>query len=73
MPIRVELIDDAVTDLAGLAESGLLPLFLKKLLRLEEEGNSAGLPLGRGLTNWRKRQCLPLGSANPRREAWADL
>lgn len=54
MPIRVELTDDAVADLAGLAESGLLPLFLKKLLRLEEEGKSVGLPLGRGLTNWRK-------------------
>ena|SRR5579883_1347021 len=54
MPVRVELIDEAVADLAALAESGLLPLFLKKLLRVEAEGKNAGLPLGRGLTGWRK-------------------
>jgi mRNA interferase RelE/StbE len=54
MPIRVELTDDAVADLVRYAESGNLPLFLKKLLRLEEVGREAGLPLGRGLTGWRK-------------------
>jgi mRNA interferase RelE/StbE len=29
-------------------------LFFKKLLRLEEIGRDAGLPLGGGLTGWRK-------------------
>lgn len=54
MPVRVELIDEAVADLVRYAESGSLPLFLKKLLRLEETGKDAGLPLGKGLTGWRK-------------------
>ncbi len=54
MPIRVQLIAEAVADLAGFAETGTLPLFLKKLIRLEEAGKDAGLPLGRGLTGWRK-------------------
>jgi len=54
MPVQVELIDGAVGDLIRYAKSGNLPLFLKKLLRLEEEGKDAGYPLGRGLTNWRK-------------------
>lgn len=54
MPVRVELIDEAVEDLARYAETGNLPLFLKKLLRLEEIGKDAGLALGGGLTGWRK-------------------
>ena len=54
MPIRVELIDEAVEDLTRYAETGNLPLFLTKLIRLEEAGKDAGLPLGRGLTGWRK-------------------
>lgn len=54
MPVRVELIDEAVRDLEGYAESGNLPLFLKKLLRLEAIGKDAGQPLGGLLTNWRK-------------------
>jgi mRNA interferase RelE/StbE len=54
MPVRVELIDEAVRDLEGYAESGNLPLFLKKLLRLEALGADAGRPLGGGLTRWRK-------------------
>jgi mRNA interferase RelE/StbE len=54
MAVRVELIDEAVSDLARYAATGNLPLFLKKLLRLEEVGKDAGLPLGRGLTGWRK-------------------
>jgi mRNA interferase RelE/StbE len=54
MPVRVELIDDAVDDLLRYAESGNLPLFLKKLLRLEDVGAEAGQPLGGGLTGWRK-------------------
>jgi hypothetical protein len=36
MPVRVELIDDAVEDLVRYTTSGNLPLFLKKLLRIEE-------------------------------------
>ena len=54
MPIRVELTQDALDDLARYATSGNLPLFLKKLLRLEEGGKDAGLPLGRGLVGFRK-------------------
>lgn len=54
MPVRVELIDEAVEDLIQYAETGDLPLFLKKLLRLEEAGKDAGLPLGGNLTGWRK-------------------
>jgi mRNA interferase RelE/StbE len=54
MPVRVELIDEAVADLAKYAATGNLPLFLKKLIRLEEVGKDTGLPLGRGLTGWRK-------------------
>jgi mRNA interferase RelE/StbE len=54
MPVRVELTDEALEDLARYATTGNLPLFLKKLLRLEEVGQDAGLPLGRGLTGWRK-------------------
>jgi mRNA interferase RelE/StbE len=54
MPVRVELIDEAVEDLARYAETGNLPLFLKKLIRLEEVGKEVGLPLGGRLTGWRK-------------------
>ena len=54
MAVRVELIDEAVEDLARYAATGNLPLFLKKLIRLEEVGKDAGLPLGRGLAGWRK-------------------
>lgn len=54
MPIRVELMVEACEDLTRYATSGNLPLFLKKLLRLEEVDQDAGLPLGRGLTGWRK-------------------
>ena len=53
MPVRVELIDEAVEDRERYAQSGNLPLFLKKLLRLEDIGRDAGLPLGRGLSGWR--------------------
>lgn len=54
MSVRVELIDEAVDDLARYARSGNLQLFLKKLIRLEEVGKDAGLPLGGELTGWRK-------------------
>lgn len=54
MPVRVELIPYAVEDLVGYAQTRSLPLFLKKLIRLEEVGKDAGLPLGRGLVGWRK-------------------
>ena len=54
MPVHVELIDEAVDDLVRYAKSGNLLQFLKKLLRLEEVGNDAGLPLGRDLAGWRK-------------------
>ena len=54
MPVRVELIEEAVEDLARYADSGNVPLFLGKLLRLEEAGKDAGAPLGRSLAGWRK-------------------
>jgi mRNA interferase RelE/StbE len=54
MPVRVELIDDAVADLAKHAESGKLKLFFKKLLEIEAKGSRAGEPLGRDLVGWRK-------------------
>lgn len=54
MPVRVELINEAFDDLARYATTGNLPLFLKKLIRLEMVGKDAGLPLGRGLAGWRK-------------------
>jgi mRNA interferase RelE/StbE len=54
MPTLVELVDEAVEDLGRYAETGNLQLFLKKLLRLEQYGKDAGLPLGGSLTGWRK-------------------
>ncbi len=54
MPVRVELIDDAVDDLVRYVASGNPPHFLKKLLRLEAVGKDAGVPLGGGLAGWRK-------------------
>ncbi len=49
MPVRVEFID-AIEDLKKCREAGTLHLFLKKLVSLEENGKSVGLPLGRDLT-----------------------
>jgi mRNA interferase RelE/StbE len=54
MPVRVELIDDAVADLAKHAESGKLESFFRKLLEIEAKGSKAGEPLGRDLVGWRK-------------------
>lgn len=54
MPVRVELIDEAVADLARYVETDIFPRLLAKLVRLEEVGKDAGQPLGRGLTGWRK-------------------
>lgn len=54
MPVRVELIDDAVADLAKHAESGKLKAFFKKLVEIEAKGSQAGEPLGRDLAGWRK-------------------
>ena len=54
MPVRVEFTTDAANDLFRYTESGNLELFLKKLIRLEEVGEDAGLPLRRDLTGWRK-------------------
>jgi mRNA interferase RelE/StbE len=54
MPVRVELTGDAEDDLARYARSGSLERFLTRLIRLEEVGKDAGVPLGRGLTGWRK-------------------
>lgn len=54
MPVRVELIDEAVVDLADMAESGNLKQFFKKLVEIESKGSQAGEPLGRDLVGWRK-------------------
>jgi mRNA interferase RelE/StbE len=54
VPVRVELVDEAVADLGRYSSSGNLKLFLAKLVRLEEVGKDAGQPLGAGLVNWRK-------------------
>ena len=54
MPVRVELIDEAVEDLAGYLETDIFPHLLAKLVRLEEGRRDVGLPLGKALTNWRK-------------------
>lgn len=54
MPVRVELLDDAVADLAKHAESGKLKLFFRKLVEIEQKGPGAGEPLGRDLVGWRK-------------------
>lgn len=54
MSVRVELIDEAVIDLASLAESGNFKAFLKKLVEIEQKGAHAGQPLGRDLAGWRK-------------------
>lgn len=61
MPVRVELLDDAVVDLARQAESGKLKLFFKKLLEIEQKGAEAGEPLGRDLVGWRK---ITVGNRN---------
>jgi len=52
--IRFELIAEAAEDLARYVRTGNLPLFLKQLIRLEEVGREAGVPLDRGLVGWRK-------------------
>jgi mRNA interferase RelE/StbE len=54
MPVRVELIDEAVEDLAAYLETDIFPHLLAKLVRLEEVGQAAGYPLGKDLTGWRK-------------------
>jgi mRNA interferase RelE/StbE len=59
--VRVELLDEAITDLAGFAESGTLRRFLKKLVEIETKGSGAGEPLGRDLVGWRK---LTVGDRN---------
>jgi mRNA interferase RelE/StbE len=53
MPVRVELIPEAVEDLGRYVNSGNLPLFFAKLVRLEEAGKDAGQPLGGELAGWR--------------------
>jgi mRNA interferase RelE/StbE len=54
MAVRVQLLDDALDDLTKLVEGGKLKSFLKKLIEVEQKGSQAGVPLGKGLTGWRK-------------------
>jgi mRNA interferase RelE/StbE len=59
--VRVELIDEAVVDLADLAEGGNLKQFFKELVEIEANGSQAGEPLGRNLVGWRK---ITVGNRN---------
>jgi mRNA interferase RelE/StbE len=61
VPVRVEPIDEAIVDLADLAESGNLKQFFKMLLEIEANGSQAGEPLGRNLVGWRK---ITVGNRN---------
>jgi mRNA interferase RelE/StbE len=61
MPVRVELVDEAIVDLADLAESGNLKQFFRKLVEIEANGSQAGEPLGRNLVGWRK---ITVGNRN---------
>ena len=61
MSVRVELIDDAIADLAKQAETGKLKSFFAKLLEIEQKGSHAGDPLGRDLVGWRK---ITVGNRN---------
>ena len=61
MSVRVELIDEAVVDLANLAEGGNLKQFFRKLVEIEANGSQAGEPLGRSLVGWRK---ITVGNRN---------
>jgi mRNA interferase RelE/StbE len=61
MSVRVELIDDAIADLAKQVETGKLKSFFAKLLEIEKKGAHAGDPLGRGLVGWRK---ITVGNRN---------
>ena len=54
MPVRVELIAEAVADLERYSRSGNLKRFLAKLLRIEEVGADAGESLGGNLQGFRK-------------------
>ena len=54
MSVRVQFLPQAFDDLKDYAATGNLPLFLKKLLRLEDVGQDAGQPLGGNLVGWRK-------------------
>jgi mRNA interferase RelE/StbE len=60
MPYRVELVDDAFSDLERLNKTGRIVDFLTKLVRIEEAGTKAGMPLGhkerlrQNLTGWWK-------------------
>lgn len=54
MPVRVQFIDEAVEDLLGYRQHEALLPILKKLLRLEREGEDVGQPLRGDLKGWRK-------------------
>ena len=54
MPVRVELVEPAFEDLVRYSRSGNIKLFLAKLLHIEEHGQNAGRPLGKGLSGWQK-------------------
>jgi mRNA interferase RelE/StbE len=59
--VRVELIDEAVVDLADLAEGGNLKQFFRELVEIEANGSQAGEPLGQNLVGWRK---ITVGNRN---------
>lgn len=61
MSVRVELLDEAVADLADQAETGMQRAFCRKLIDIEKHGSKAGQPLAKGLHGWRK---LTVGDRN---------
>ena len=58
MPVRVEVLEEVLTDLDAVQKTGRIKDFLAKLVRLEEEGPAVGFPLGHkgqgNLTGWFK-------------------
>lgn len=58
MPIRVEVLEEVLGDLEAAKKTGRIKDFLAKLVRLEEDGPTVGLPLGHkeqgNLTGWAK-------------------
>jgi len=54
VPVRIELIEEAVADLTRYTVSGHIRLFLKKLVWLEEAGEQGGAALGGALTGMRR-------------------
>jgi hypothetical protein len=66
MPVRVELIDEAIEGLARYQRTDIFPRLLAKLVRLEEVGMEAGIPLGRSLVGARSWSAIATGASSLR-------